>query len=78
LAKTIVSCTLKVSFVFFLIVGAAILCVRIATKIRLAQHRKAYAKEGCAKSVRIIGFFHPFCDAMGGGEKVLFQALKAI
>ena len=25
-----------------------------------------------------VGFFHPFCDAMGGGEKVLFQALKAI
>ena len=26
----------------------------------------------------MIGFFHPFCDAMGGGEKVLFQALKAL
>lgn len=30
------------------------------------------------KPPRIIGFFHPFCDAMGGGEKVLYQALKAI
>ena len=39
------------------------------------------AKEGdqnSNSSPLIIGFFHPFCDAMGGGEKVLFQALKAI
>ena len=39
------------------------------------------AKEGDQNSNNlplIIGFFHPFCDAMGGGEKVLFQAIKAI
>ena len=27
---------------------------------------------------RIIGFFHPPCDAMGGGEKVLYAALNAL
>ena len=27
---------------------------------------------------RVIAFFHPFCDAGGGGEKVLFQALHAL
>ena len=26
----------------------------------------------------MIAFFHPFCDAMGGGEKVLFEAIKAL
>jgi len=33
---------------------------------------------GGARDVKIIGFFHPFCDAGGGGEKVLFQAIRAI
>lgn len=27
---------------------------------------------------KVIAFFHPFCDAGGGGEKVLFQALHAL
>lgn len=26
----------------------------------------------------VIGFFHPAADACGGGEKVLFQAIKAL
>lgn len=26
----------------------------------------------------MFGFFHPFCDAGGGGEKVLIQAIKAM
>jgi alpha-1,2-mannosyltransferase len=26
----------------------------------------------------IIGFFHPECDGGAGGEKVLYQAIKAI
>jgi len=30
-----------------------------------------------APDVKVLGFFHPFCDAGGGGEKVLFNAIKA-
>jgi alpha-1,2-mannosyltransferase len=28
--------------------------------------------------IKIIGFFHPNCDAGAGGEKVLWQAVKAL
>jgi alpha-1,2-mannosyltransferase len=27
---------------------------------------------------KIIGFFHPSCDAGAGGEKVLWQAIKCL
>lgn len=28
------------------------------------------------RKVKTIGFFHPYCDAGGGGERVLFCAIK--
>ena len=28
--------------------------------------------------VKVVGFFHPYCDAGGGGERVLWCAIKAI
>jgi alpha-1,2-mannosyltransferase len=31
-----------------------------------------------AKSRRYIAFFHPFCDSGGGGERVLWNAVKAL
>ena len=30
------------------------------------------------KAPLIVGFFHPFCDALAGGEKVLFAAIEAL
>ena len=61
---------------FALIFFTATVLVRLATKARLAELRKEV--QHSSEATKIIGFFHPFCDAMGGGEKVLFQALKAI
>ncbi|KAK0544817.1 asparagine-linked glycosylation protein [Tilletia horrida] len=34
-----------------------------------------YLKESNRDQLVIVGFFHPFCNAGGGGERVLFQAL---
>jgi len=45
---------------------------RTPTKPAIAA-RKADATEFCG----VIGFFHPFCNAGGGGERVLFAALLA-
>ena len=30
------------------------------------------------KASFIVGFFHPFCDSGGGGERVLWSAVKCI
>ncbi|KAI8922018.1 hypothetical protein DFJ77DRAFT_424909 [Powellomyces hirtus] len=46
---------------------------RIAQK---KQHARSQLRGG--KSGKIVGFFHPFCDAGGGGERVLWAAVNAI
>ena len=68
--------SLQVCLVSFLIIGAAVCIVRVSAWVRLAKLRRQSTTGD--RNPRIIAFFHPFCDAMGGGEKVLFQALKAI
>lgn len=35
-------------------------------------------KNEASNSSRIIGFFHPYCDAGGGGERVLWCGIRAI
>ena len=64
---------LKSGFIFAVLVIFVLGIIRLAAKIRLSQFRKKIAsnQEG-RRRPRIIGFFHPFCDAMGGGEKVLY------
>ena len=69
--------------IFFMIaLGIYILWnVTNSRRDRMRNKVRDNAKEGDQNSNNsplIIGFFHPFCDAMGGGEKVLFQAIKAI
>ena len=58
------------SILFIIIFLMAIL--RFSTWLKLRKNKK---QSGAKK---IIGFFHPFCDAGGGGEKVLFQAIHAL
>lgn len=69
---------LKCFVIAMLICVLAIGMLRLATKIRL-QKLKSFRKVADGEGQpRIIGFFHPACDSMGGGEKVLYQALKAL
>ena len=30
------------------------------------------------EEVRVVGFFHPYCNAGGGGERVLWVAIRAL
>jgi hypothetical protein len=32
----------------------------------------------CTKRARVVGFFHPFCSAGGGGERVLWKAIQVL
>ena len=57
------------------ILTAAILVVRVGTAVKLKQTREDLCS---SKDGKIIAFFHPACDSGGGGEKVLFQAIKSI
>lgn len=42
---------------------------------RLGQ-AKASSSSGASPSYQVIGFFHPYCNAGGGGERVLFEAIR--
>ena len=48
----------------------------------LADYKKKFNKNYKLNpkflQTKIIGFFHPSCDAGAGGEKVLWQAVSAI
>ena len=75
---------MKCLLVIFFMIAFGIYILFTVTNSRRDRMRNKVrdnAKEGDQNSNNlplIIGFFHPFCDAMGGGEKVLFQAIKAI
>ena len=45
---------------------SAIIYFRVNHSLRLRQKKEE------TKAQQVIAFFHPFCDAGGGGEKVLF------
>jgi hypothetical protein len=55
-------------------VGASIfiLLVSIAACRLLAKVRRGQSPH------RVVGFFHPFCNSGGGGERVLWLAIRAL
>lgn len=57
-----------------------ILCMFILLPILLITWRKFYSKKRAERREKgtIVGFFHPYCNAGGGGERVLWAAIKAI
>lgn len=44
------------------------------------MRKRAFIKDelGLKEDQKIIAFYHPYTNACGGGEKVLFLALQAI
>lgn len=84
IAFDVLGAGLEISIVSGLILASLTALVRLATKLRLASFKrelrssKHVGGKSDKREPRVIGFFHPFCDAMGGGEKVLFQAIKAL
>lgn len=48
---------------------------------RIEKSTAGFARNGDVADVEwggVIGFFHPFCNAGGGGERVLWAAIKAV
>jgi alpha-1,2-mannosyltransferase len=45
---------------------------------REKQREKLLCQLKCDKIPFIIGFFHPYCTSGGGGERVLWTAIKAL
>ncbi|KAJ9589442.1 hypothetical protein L9F63_017345 [Diploptera punctata] len=61
--------------------GVVILLLTLALPAFLILARNYYKKkkEAASKDGKFsVGFFHPYCNAGGGGEKVLWCAIKAV
>lgn len=63
-----------------LIIICKILCIFIILPILLIILRRYYSKKRTERSHKetVVGFFHPYCNLGGGGERVLWAAINAI
>ncbi|XP_013782909.1 GDP-Man:Man(3)GlcNAc(2)-PP-Dol alpha-1,2-mannosyltransferase-like isoform X2 [Limulus polyphemus] len=66
----IVFCSLMI-----LVVGVLLLLLKfwIQQKVKKAVSQKENGDKQCC-----VGFFHPYCNAGGGGERVLWSAIKSL
>lgn len=67
--------TISISFALFLPV---ILLISLAFIILSIFLRLSLKKQKSDDSRLSVAFFHPYCDAGGGGERVLWCALRAL
>ena len=59
---------------YTILAGCVLLVTVIICSLRWTLRRKAPSKS----SPREIAFFHPFCSAGGGGERVLWKIVEAL
>lgn len=60
-----------IAAVLVLLTSCVVLCRLVATLLRFERKRKSQNK-------KIVAFFHPYCNAGGGGERVLWRAVQEI
>ena len=72
---TVACATLSVSLLFLIL--ALRFYVGLKTKDALSHLRKSKERNGGFKPV-VVGFFHPYCNAGGGGERVLWAGIRAL
>ncbi|XP_043249987.1 GDP-Man:Man(3)GlcNAc(2)-PP-Dol alpha-1,2-mannosyltransferase [Colletes gigas] len=63
-----------------IIIVCKLLCMFIALPILLITWRKVYSKKRAERLRKetVVGIFHPYCNAGGGGERVLWAVISAI
>ena len=69
------ACLLTIStFVAVIVIFVlSAIVLNVSTYLRLRETKNKFSKK-----LRVIGFFHPNCDAGAGGEKVLWSAVQAL
>ncbi|BGP18198.1 asparagine-linked glycosylation protein [Rhodosporidiobolus nylandii] len=82
LVRTALSTFLLLSLSLLLLAVVAISLLRLhLRRTRPTQHARLLRSLGLRSSTprpRIVGFFHPYCNAGGGGERVLWTALACM
>ena len=76
--------TWSIGLLFHVIVSVVALGLLIASILIIVSRLNYYLKLRALKkqkfqpNTKIVGFFHPNCDAGAGGEKVLWSAVQAL
>jgi alpha-1,2-mannosyltransferase len=72
-------CTvLKILYFVLLVVGFLLSALSLVILSLRHKIRKSKAKRIAKSSQLCVGIFHPYCNAGGGGERVLWAAIKAL
>ena len=63
-----------------LFVVGTFLCILVFFPIAVIYWKMLFAKKKAERAQKgtVIGVFHPYCNAGGGGERVLWAAVRAI
>ncbi|XP_012251967.2 GDP-Man:Man(3)GlcNAc(2)-PP-Dol alpha-1,2-mannosyltransferase [Athalia rosae] len=69
--------TLKILLIIC-ITGLTCTLIILPILIIYGKHHFAKKRNGRSHKETVAGFFHPYCNAGGGGERVLWAAIKAI
>nr|XP_033338872.1 GDP-Man:Man(3)GlcNAc(2)-PP-Dol alpha-1,2-mannosyltransferase isoform X2 [Megalopta genalis] len=74
-----ISIALSLNMLFVLFI-CELLCVIVAVPILFVTWKKVYSKRRTERSHKgtVVGIFHPYCNSGGGGERVLWAAVRAI
>ncbi|XP_031826927.1 ALG11 alpha-1,2-mannosyltransferase [Nomia melanderi] len=74
-----ISIPLSLNMLFILLI-CKLLCLLILLPILLITWKRMYTKMRAERSPKetVVGIFHPYCNAGGGGERVLWAAVNAI
>lgn len=72
-------CTiLRVIYLALVAIGIASLALIIVVLTLRQIIRRSKAKRLAQSSQLCVGIFHPYCNAGGGGERVLWAAIRAM
>lgn len=61
-----------------LLLGILKFCAMVNKKISKSRYRKIVSDDTKKDPYFTIGILHPFCNSGGGGERVLWSAVKAL
>ena len=61
----------------FLLIGAVV-SLKLMIRCRRGTMLRRWGLDEMSVRPVVVGFFHPYCHAGGGGERVLWQAIKAL
>ncbi|XP_078050641.1 ALG11 alpha-1,2-mannosyltransferase isoform X1 [Augochlora pura] len=74
-----ISIALSLNMIFILFI-CKLLCIIVAIPILFVTWKRLYSKRRKERSHKgtVVGIFHPYCNSGGGGERVLWAAVRAI